>query len=315
MSHPHDRRPRPGPNRATGSEMAIVQLHDVSFSYGGRRVLDHMSLRIDPRERVAVIGANGAGKTTLLKLIGGVLRANAGSVEIEGTDVARIPRRQMARLVAMVPQELVIPFSFTVREMVELGRTAHMSLFGGFGTADRHAIAHALDVTDSTCLASRVVNELSGGERQRVLVAMALAQQPRVLLLDEPTQRLDLTRQAEILDLIRDVSAERGLTVLAAIHDLNLAALYFDRLIVLSGGAIVADGTPDQVMKAEVLEPVYAGRLRFVPVSASTPPIVLPAPCFGGTPRVRAGGEALAQPPPGERADRGVHDGPTEPGL
>ncbi len=135
-------------------------------------------------------------------------------------------------------------------------------------------------MTDSTCLASRVVNELTGGERQRVLVAMALAQQPRILLLDEPTQRLDLTRQAEILDLIRDVSAERGLTVVAAIHDLNLAALYFDRLIVLSGGAIVADGAPDQVMKAEVLEPAYAGRLRFVPVGESTTPIVLPAPKF-----------------------------------
>jgi iron complex transport system ATP-binding protein len=258
--------------------MAIVQLHDVSFSYRDRGVLDHMSLQIDPCERVAVIGANGAGKTTLLKVVGGVLRANAGLVQIDGTDVAAIPRRQMARLVAMVPQELVIPFSFTVREMVELGRTAHVSLGGGLGTADRQAIEHALEVTDSTCLASRVVNELSGGERQRVLVAMALAQQPRILLLDEPTQRLDLTRQAEILDLIRDVSAERGLTVLAAIHDLNLAALYFDRLIVLSGGAIVADGAPDQVMTAEVLEPAYAGRLRFVPVGASTTPIVLPAP-------------------------------------
>ena len=182
------------------------------FAYGARRVLDRISLRLDPGERVAVIGANGAGKTTLLKVLGGVLRANGGSVQIDGTDVAEIPRRQMARLVAMVPQELVIPFSFTVREMVELGRTAYLRLFGGFDAADRHAVEHALEVTDSTALASRVVNELSGGERQRVLVAMALAQQPRILLLDEPTQRLDLTRQAEILDLIRDVSAERGLT-------------------------------------------------------------------------------------------------------
>jgi iron complex transport system ATP-binding protein len=260
--------------------MAIVTLHDVSFSYGDRGVLDHVSLQLDPCEHVAVIGANGAGKTTLLKVIGGVLRASAGLVQIEGTDVAEIPRRQMARLVAMMPQELVIPFSFTVREMVELGRTAHLSLFGGLGTADYHAIEHALEVTDSTSLASRVINELSGGERQRVLVAMALAQQPRILLLDEPTQRLDLTRQAEILDLIRDVSAERALTVVAAIHDLNLAALYFDRLIVLSGGAIVADGAPYQVMTAEVLEPAYAGRLRFVPVGESTTPIVLPAPKF-----------------------------------
>jgi iron complex transport system ATP-binding protein len=261
--------------------MAIVQVHDVSFSYGGRGVLDHVSLQLDPSERVAVIGPNGAGKTTLLKLVGGVLRASAGSVRIDGTDIAEIPRRQMARLVAVVPQELVIPFSFTVREMVELGRTAYMRLFSGFGTVDRLAVEHALDVTDSTCLAARVVNELSGGERQRVLVAMALAQQPRILLLDEPTQRLDLTRQAEILDLIRDVSAERGLTVLSAIHDLNLAALYFDRLIVLSGGVIVADGAPSQVMKADVLEPAYAGRLRFVPVGASATPLVLPAPKFG----------------------------------
>ena len=260
-----------------GSEM--VQLKGVSFSYGGRRVLDRLSLQLDPSERVALIGSNGAGKTTMLKVIGGV-RANAGSVQIGGTNVADIPRRQMARLVAMVPQELVIPFSFTVRDMVELGRTAYMSLFGGVGPADRHAVAHALEVTDSTCLASRVVNELSGGERQRVLVAMALAQQPRILLLDEPTQRLDLTRQAEILDFFRDVSAEHGLTVLAAIHDLNLAALYFDRLIVLSGGVIVADGTPREVMKAEVLEPAYAGRLRFVPVGASSTPLVLPAPKF-----------------------------------
>jgi iron complex transport system ATP-binding protein len=258
--------------------MAIVQLDQVSFSYGVRRVLDRISLRLDAGERVAVIGANGAGKTTLLKVIGGLLRANAGSVQIDGVDVATLPRRQIARVVAMVPQDLVIPFSFTVREVVELGRTAYMGLFGGFGTADRHAVEHAMEVTDTTGLASRVVNELSGGERQRVLVAMALAQQPRILLLDEPTQRLDLTRQAEILDLIRAVSAERGLTVLAAIHDLNLAALYFDRLIVLSGGVIVADGAPGQVMKAEVLEPAYAGRLRFVPVDASATPLVLPAP-------------------------------------
>src|ERR1700730_3620163 len=118
--------------------MEIVQGDDVSFSYGGRGVLNRMSLRLDPCERVAVIGANGAGKTTLLKIIGGVLRARGGSVQIDGTDIAAIPRRQMARLVAMVPQELVIPFSFTVREMVDLGRTPYMSLFGGFGAADRH---------------------------------------------------------------------------------------------------------------------------------------------------------------------------------
>jgi iron complex transport system ATP-binding protein len=258
--------------------MAVVHLRDACFAYGDRRVLGRISLRLDPGERVAVIGANGAGKTTLLKVIGGLLRAGSGSVQIDGLEVAAIPRRQIARLVAAVPQELVIPFSFTVREMVELGRTAYLGRFGGFDAVDRSAVDHALQVTDSTGLAARVVNELSGGERQRVLVAMALAQQPRILLLDEPTQRLDLTRQAEVLDLIRDVSTERGLTVLAAIHDLNLAGLYFDRLIVLSGGAIVADGAPGEVIKAEVLEPAYAGRLRFMSVAESAIPIVLPEP-------------------------------------
>jgi iron complex transport system ATP-binding protein len=258
--------------------MAVVHLRDACFAYADRRVLGRISLRLDPGERVAVIGANGAGKTTLLKVIGGLLRIGSGSVQIDGIEVAAIPRRQIARLVAAVPQELVVPFSFTVREMVELGRTAYIGRFGGFDAVDRCAVDHALHVTDSTCLASRVVNELSGGERQRVLVAMALAQQPRILLLDEPTQRLDLTRQAEVLDLIRDVSTERGLTVLAAIHDLNLAGLYFDRLIVLSGGAIVADGAPGEVMKAEVLEPAYTGRLRFMSVAESATPIVLPEP-------------------------------------
>ena len=188
-----------------------------------------------------------------------------------------MPRRQLARVLAMVPQDLVVPFSFTVRELVELGRTAYVRLFGGFGAADDRVVAHAMDVTDSTCLTSRVFNELSGGERQRVLVAMALAQQPRVLLLDEPTQRLDLTRQAEILDLVRDVSVEQGLTVLAAIHDLHLAAMYVDRLIVLSNGTVLADGAPSHVMRPEVLECAYAGRLRFVAVHESATPLVLPA--------------------------------------
>jgi iron complex transport system ATP-binding protein len=258
--------------------MATVHLHDVCFAYADRGVFDRISLRLAAGERVAVIGANGAGKTTLLKMIGGLLRVHAGSLRIDGTEVAEIPRRQMARLVATVPQELFIPFSFTVREMVELGRTAYVGPFGGFDVTDRFEVERAMEVTDVMSLASRVVNELSGGERQRVLTAMALAQQARILLLDEPTQRLDLTRQAEILDLIRDVSSERGLTVFAAIHDLNLAALYFDRLIVLSGGVIVADGAPGEVLKAEVLEPAYAGRLRFMSVGQSAPPIVLPAP-------------------------------------
>jgi iron complex transport system ATP-binding protein len=225
---------------------------------------------------MAVIGANGTGKTTLLKVVGGLLRPKAGSVHIVGADLTDLPRRRLATLVALVPQELVVPFAFTVREMVEFGRTAHLRLFGGLGGTDHRAVDHALAITDSSCLAARVFNELSGGERQRVLIAMALAQEPRILLLDEPTQRLDLTRQADILDLIHDISFERRLTVLAAIHDLNLAAMYFDRVAVLSNGAILADGPPREVMRRDVLERAYTGRLRFVTVQDSVTPLVLP---------------------------------------
>ncbi len=257
--------------------MTALDLRDVSFGYADRRVLERISLRLEAGERVAVIGANGAGKTTLLKIIGGVLGASAGSVQINGTEVGTIQRRRLATLVGMVPQEIAIPFAFTVRDLVELGRTPYVGLFGGLSVADRRAVECAMTATDSAALAARVFNELSGGERQRALIAMALAQEPEILLLDEPTQRLDVTRQAEVLDVMCQANAERGLTVLAAIHDLNLAAMYFDRLVVLAAGTILADGPPDQVIRPDVLERAYAGRLRFSMVRDSAVPIVLPA--------------------------------------
>ena len=254
-----------------------LDLCDVSFGYGGRRVLERVFLRLEPGERVAVIGANGAGKTTLLKIIGGVLRASAGSVRINGDEATAIPKRRFATLLGMVPQEIMIPFAFTVRDLVELGRTPYVGLFGGLSVVDRRAVERAMAATDSAALAARVFNELSGGERQRALIAMALAQEPEILLLDEPTQGLDVTRQAEVLDVMCQVNAERGLTVLAAIHDLNLAAMYFDRLVVLAAGTILADGPPHQIIRPDVLERAYAGRLRFSTIRDSAVPIVLPA--------------------------------------
>lgn len=260
--------------------MNAIQLHDLSFAYNGRSVLQTISLTVAAGERVGVLGPNGAGKTTLLKLIGGVLQPAHGSVLINGTPLERLPRREVARRIAAVPQVFVVPFSFTAHEIVELGRTPHLRRLAGFSPADRHAVDRALELTGTSRFADRIFNELSGGERQRIMIAMALAQEPEVLLLDEPTQQLDLARQAEILDLISELNRSKGLTIIAAIHDLNLAARYFNRLIVLHKASLTMDGGPAEVLSAQMLQQVYGGPIHVLQVAGESLPIVLPVPQF-----------------------------------
>jgi iron complex transport system ATP-binding protein len=260
----------------TGSDSTTLSVERVTFGYHERSVLDDVSLEVRAGERVAIVGANGAGKTTLLKLMADLLRPKAGVVRL-GRDVRAFSRRAFAKHLGMVPQELVLPFSFTARELVECGRTAYVRLFSAPTAADRHVVDAAMASTATTAFGDRLVGELSGGERQRVVIAMVLAQEPSVMLLDEPTQHLDLTRQGEILDLLVALSRERRLSIVATMHDLNLAAQYFDRLIVLAGRGVVADGPPATVMRADVLEAAYGGRLDFVTTPSRVVPIVLPA--------------------------------------
>ena len=229
-------------------------------------------------ECVALLGANGAGKTTLLKVIGGTLRPTRGSVSIAGTPLERLSRRDAARRIATVPQVFSVPFAFSVREIVELGRTSHLRTFAGLSAADRHAVEQALCLTGTKGFSKRIFNELSGGERQRVVIAMALAQEPEILLLDEPTQQLDLGRQAEILDIVSDLNQSKALTVLAAIHDLNLAARYFRRLAFLHNACITREGTPTQVLSPELLHTVYGSHIQVLHPSGQALPIVLPLP-------------------------------------
>jgi iron complex transport system ATP-binding protein len=260
--------------------MDAIQVLGLSFAYNGRRVLDGISLNVAEGEGLALLGPNGAGKTTLLKLIGGVLTPANGTVLLHGRSPRQLPRRELARKIAVVPQEFVVPFAFTVREIVELGRTPHLRLLGSPGSADRRAMDHALEVTDTAELSNRIFNELSGGERQRVMIAMALAQEPQVLLLDEPTQQLDIARQAEVLDLISELNSSKRLTVIAAIHDVNLAARYFNRVIFLHRAAAVADGSPVEVLSSQFLQTVYGGTIEVLSFSNGGPPIVLPVPRF-----------------------------------
>jgi iron complex transport system ATP-binding protein len=261
----------------TGTDRLPLSVDRVTFGYDARPVLEDVSLAVMPGERVAIVGANGAGKTTLLKLMANLLRPRAGTVRLGTQNVREYSRAALAMHLGMVPQELALPFTLTVRDLVECGRTAYVSWFGGLTAADCRAVDAALASTGTAAFSDRSLAELSGGERQRVVIAMALAQEPGILLLDEPTQHLDLTRQGEVLDLIAALSGERRLSVVATMHDLNLAAQYFDRLIVLAGHGVAADGPPDRVMRADVLEAAYGGQLELVTTPSRDVPIVLPA--------------------------------------
>ncbi|HEY7023089.1 MAG TPA: ABC transporter ATP-binding protein [Ktedonobacterales bacterium] len=228
----------------------------VNFAYRRALALDSVSFRVAPGEMVGLLGPNGAGKSTILKLAAGTLRPNAGRVCLLGDEASRLPRREAARRVAVVPQEFTVQFPYTVRQIVEMGRTPRLNLLGTLDTDDHAAVDSALATTNITHLADRVFNELSGGERQRVLLALALAQEGQVLLLDEPTAHLDIRWQIETLELLRRLNAERGLTILAALHDLNLAARYFSRLVLLNK-RVVADGPPSRALEQELLGAVF----------------------------------------------------------
>lgn len=229
----------------------------LTFGYGVQVLLYEVSLQIHTGEMVGLLGPNGSGKTTLLRLLSGVLNPQQGQVTLDGRDLHSWGRVGVARRMAVVPQELHIPYAFTVEHMVGLGRTPFIKTFFGAHTREDAAIVQeAMELAGVTALAARVFNELSGGERQRVMIAMALAQQPAMLLLDEPTAHLDVKHQIETLELVQQLNRERGVSVIAAIHDLNLAARYFPRLILFQRG-IVADAAPTAVLEPGLLSRVY----------------------------------------------------------
>jgi iron complex transport system ATP-binding protein len=258
--------------------MSAIQLENVCFAYNGRPVLSGLSLEVRSGERLALLGPNGSGKSTLLKLISGILTPSAGKVLLNGRRASTISRRELARTIAMVPQDLVVPFSFTVREIIELGRTPYLARWGNHSSLDRQSIDEAVEATGVMDLCRRIFNELSGGERRRVMIAMALAQKSEILLLDEPTQQLDISRQGDVLNLIVDLNLSRGITVVAAMHDLNLAARYFDRVVMLHRQSIAADGAPSAVLEPDLLQNVYGGQLEVRPFRDGASPVVLPIP-------------------------------------
>ncbi|HEY7737649.1 MAG TPA: ABC transporter ATP-binding protein [Candidatus Limnocylindria bacterium] len=247
----------------------VLALETVTFAYRrrgrpDREVLRGISLAVDPGELVVLLGPNGSGKTTLLRIAMGRLTPDGGSVRVDGRPVESWSRRELAQRVAVLPQLATLPDGFRVEELVEMGRAPHARSRFGASDGDARAVERALADAEATDLVGRRIEELSGGERQRVLVAMALAQEPRILLLDEPTQHLDLAHQVALLAALDRLRRLRGVTVVAVLHDPALTVLAEPRVVLLEEGRIVADGPAAQVLEPAVVARVFGVSLPTV---------------------------------------------------
>jgi cobalamin transport system ATP-binding protein len=265
----------PAPSRQAGARVEII---DLAAAYGRTRVLDGVRLTVEPGGWLAVIGPNGSGKSTLLRCVLG-LHGHDGLVRVDGVPTGGLPRRVRARQVAYAPQSPVLPESVSTRDYVMLGRTPHRALLAAPRAVDRRVVADVMDRLEIAGLAERPLRTLSGGEQQRAVLARALAQQPRVLLLDEPTAALDLGHAQQVLDLVDDLRRQDGLTVLSTLHDLTLAGQYADRLALLSGGRVAAEGAPAEVLTATALQAHYGARAQVV--IGPDGPAVLPVRATG----------------------------------
>lgn len=268
----------PDPNTPAPCGGAAVDVQHLTYRVGARRLLDDLSFRIDAGRRVAVVGPNGAGKTTLLRCLAHLMTSWEGTIHIDGSDVGSMPRRVLARKVAYLAQGVVAtPFAFTVRQIVEMGRYPHLGPLMPLSDADESAIASALDVTGLTPLAERSVETLSGGERQKVFLAAALAQEPQVLLLDEPTTFLDYRHGRDMRRLLREVNRQRGTTLIEVTHDLNAAVIDCEQCVALAAGRLVFSGPPVELFEPERLRSLFGVDFAFVAHPTLAIPMVVPA--------------------------------------
>jgi iron complex transport system ATP-binding protein len=259
--------------------MSVIELRDVTVELGGRPVVAGVGASVAAGEWLALIGPNGAGKTTLLRAIAGLVPF-AGEIELVGRPSGSLSRSERSRLIAVVPQDPAVPVWMTVGEYVLLGRTPHLGPLAKEGAHDREAAASALERLELLDLAERRLGTLSGGEKQRAVVARALAQESPIVLLDEPTAALDIGHQQQALELLDALRAGSGLTLVAAMHDLTLAAQYADRMVLLDAGRVAADGAPGEVLTEEAIARHYGASIDVVPVNGRI--AVVPRRLAGG---------------------------------
>jgi iron complex transport system ATP-binding protein len=243
----------------------MIELDNVSLGYDHRAILYDVNMKARPGQVLGLVGPNGSGKSTLMKGITRVIDLFSGHISIDGRDIRTIKRDEMARLVATVPQDPALPGAFTAFEVVLMGRTPHIGLLHYEGKKDLAIAWQAMEATHTQSFAERRVSELSGGERQRLVIARALTQQPKAMLLDEPTANLDINHQVEILNLVKSLCLEQSLAVIIALHDLNLAAQYCDWMVMLNGGGVYAEGTPLDILTAPNIKKVYGAEVCVYP--------------------------------------------------
>ncbi|MFH1549382.1 MAG: ABC transporter ATP-binding protein [Planctomycetota bacterium] len=254
----------------------IILMQNIDFAYDGRAVLSDVSFSADEGDFIGVVGPNGSGKTTLIKLLSRVLKPRSGRIEIAGEDISRIPNRRLARIAAVVPQETNVLFAYTVAEIVLMGRYPYLGALSFERGEDVAVAQEAMETTDVAQFADRLISQVSGGEKQRVVIARALAQEPRIMLLDEPTAFLDLKHQVGIYSVLQKLNREKRMTILAVSHSLNLAAQFCRRIIMLDKGRIAADGTPGEVLTGENIERVFEVKVRITRDESTGAPQVTP---------------------------------------
>lgn len=254
----------------------LLKIDDITCSYGAVKVLSGLTFSIDGGSFTGIIGPNGSGKSTLLKSLSRVLKPVKGAVLLDEENLYSLDTREVAKKMAVVPQETAVNFSFTVKEVVIMGRSPHLGLFQSEGRKDFEVARQAMELTNTYHLADRLITAISGGERQRVIIAKALTQEPKIILLDEPTSHLDINHQIEILNLLKRLNRENNLTIIAVFHDLNLAAQYCDNLVLMKSGAIFTLGEPEEVLTADNIKEVYGASvlIRKHPVTGH-PSIIL----------------------------------------
>ncbi|HET6301707.1 ABC transporter ATP-binding protein [Microbacterium sp.] len=253
-----------------------LSAESLALGYGDRVIIDGLDLQIPPGRITAIVGANGCGKSTLLRALSRLIPARSGQVVLDGKALHSRPTKEVARTLGLLPQSPIAPEGIAVADLVGRGRHPHQKLLARWSTRDYDVVAQSLEATGTSELADRAVDELSGGQRQRVWIAMALAQETDILLLDEPTTFLDVAHQVEVLDLLTDLNRERGTTIVMVLHDMNMASRYADHLFALRDGRIVASGAPSEVVTSELIRDVFDLDALVVPDPVSGAPIVLP---------------------------------------